>query len=112
MFLHCCFVPAYLIDLRDSHPVIIIGPIPVIPFPNEIERSDLHDAKALSPMYFTLLGIVIDSIDLQYSNANLPMLVTLFPKEIEVNEEHQAKALSSIYFTLLGIVMDFSEWQL
>ena len=86
MFSHCCFVPAYLIALRKSHPKkgphsILFTLLPIV-----TEVREEQDPKASDPIYLTLLGIITDFRDLQYSNVRLPMLATRFPKEIEVNE--------------------------
>ena len=49
--------------------------------------KEVHSQKAVSPLYVTLLGIVILVRDLQPLNAQVPIDVTLSGRETFVKEE-------------------------
>ena len=53
--------------------------ISITPVPSFIEVSEVQLEKALSPMFVTLLGIVMLVKLLQYANDSLNILVTLLP---------------------------------
>ena len=56
-------------------------------------------------MLVTLLGIVIEINEEQFSNAYGSMLVTLFGIVMDVSEEQPSNALQPIVVTVLGIIV-------
>jgi hypothetical protein len=55
---------------------------------NEMDVRDVQPKNALSPIFFTLLGIVIEIKLEQSLNDQYPILVTLLGMVIEVKLEH------------------------
>ena len=64
-------------------------------------------SKALSPILFTELGMVMED-KLVNANASRSILVTEFGMVMEVNREQPLKARDPIYVTVLGIMMEVS----